>query len=78
VTIARYKLVWAPRDGRRRCTRKAVGRATRSSIVLRAPRMKLKLPRPQPEVRVRARVVLGAFEVGNAPYLATNVKRTWE
>jgi hypothetical protein len=39
--------------------------------------MRLKLPRPQTGVRVSARVVLGAFKVGDAPYLATDIKRTW-
>jgi len=77
VTVARYKLDCREVDGRRRCTRKAVGRATRSSVILRAPRMRLKLPRTQDGVRVSARVALDAFKVGDAPYLATDVKRTW-
>jgi hypothetical protein len=77
VTVARYKLACREVDGRRRCTRKAVGRATRTSIMLKAPRMRVKLPSPQEGVRVSARIVLGAFKVGDAPYLATDIKRTW-
>lgn len=77
LTIARHRLWCRERDGRRRCTRQAVGRAMRSAIVLRAPRMRVKLPRTRSGVRVSARIVLGAFQIGDAPYLATDVKRTW-
>jgi hypothetical protein len=77
VTVARYRLACREVGGRRRCTRKAVGRATRTAIMLKAPRMRLKLPRTEAGVRVSARVVLGAFQIGEAPYLATDVKRTW-
>ncbi|MDX6678369.1 MAG: hypothetical protein QOE31_2421 [Solirubrobacteraceae bacterium] len=78
VTIARYRLECKDNVKRRNCRHQAVGRATRSSIVLRAPRMRLKLPFPRHGVRVTARVVLAPFRVGDAPYLRTDVKRTWE
>lgn len=78
VTIARYRLKCAGSLKRRDCRHQAVGRAERSSIVLRSPRMRLKLPLPRRGVRVTARVVVAAFRVGGAPYLRTDVKRTWE
>ena len=78
LTVARYRLKCKDPDKRRDCRHQAVGRAKRSSIILRAPRMRLKLPPPRRGVRVTARVVLAPFVVRGAPYLRSDVKRTWE
>ncbi|MEY2514962.1 MAG: hypothetical protein QOJ89_2320 [bacterium] len=78
LTLARYRLKCKDPDKRRNCTHQAVGRATRSSIILRAPRMRLRLPPPRRGVRVTARVVTAPFQVSGAPYLRSDVKRTWE
>jgi|GEM_PF-1823239 len=78
VTVSRYRRPCRRVDGRQTCTRITVGRAQRSEITLRSPRMRLKLPPRRDGVKVSARVVLAAFQVGDAPYLPTVVRRTWE
>jgi hypothetical protein len=78
LTVARYRLKCKDPDKRRGCRHQAVGRARRSSIILRSPRMRLALPSPRRGVKVTARVVLAPFRVGGAPYLRTDIKRTWE
>jgi len=78
LTVARYRLKCKDPDKRRGCRHQAVGRAKRSSIVLRSPRMRLTLPPPRRGVKVTARVVVSPFRVGGAPYLRSDVKRTWE
>jgi hypothetical protein len=78
MTVSRYRLKCEDEARHRRCRHQAVGRATRAAIVLASPRMRLKLPLPREGVRVTARVVLPAFQVADAPYLRTDVQRTWE
>ncbi|HEV7806936.1 MAG TPA: hypothetical protein VGO80_14025 [Solirubrobacteraceae bacterium] len=78
LTVSRYRLKCEDEVRRRRCRHQTVGRATRSAIVLASPRMRLKLPLPREGVRVTARLVLSAFQVGDAPYLRSDVQRTWE
>ncbi|MDX6679965.1 MAG: hypothetical protein QOG94_4 [Solirubrobacteraceae bacterium] len=78
LTIARYRLRCEDAVRNRRCRHQAIGHATRSTLVLASPRMRLKLPLPREDVRVTARVVLPAFTVGDAPYLRSDVQRTWE
>ena len=78
VTISRYRRPCKTTKGRKRCTRQTVGRAQRLRVKLRSPRTTLKLPPAKPSVKVTARVVLPAFTVGEAPYLATEVRRTYE
>jgi hypothetical protein len=57
--------------------RRTVGRAVRSEVTLTSPKMRVKLPRPKPAVKVTVRVVVGAFTSGDAPYLRSDVRRTW-
>jgi hypothetical protein len=78
VTISRYRRPCRSVDGRKRCTRQTVGRAKRFDLELRSPVTRLKLPPRRPGVKVTARIVLPAFTVGDAPYLRTEVRRTWE
>ncbi len=78
LTISRYRRPCATKNGRKRCTRQTVGRAKRSEFVLRSPTTRLKLPAARRGVKVTARIVLPAFKVGEAPYLRTEVRRTWE
>jgi hypothetical protein len=78
LTVARYRRVCARQGAHRRCARATVGRAKRSAIILRWPRMRLALPPARPGVKVTARVVVAPFSIGAAPYLGGDVKRTWE
>ncbi|MEA2218202.1 MAG: hypothetical protein QOJ35_828, partial [Solirubrobacteraceae bacterium] len=79
VTISRYKRPCPRRaDGRRHCTRITVGHATTRTVTLAAPVTRLALPARRDGLKVSARVVLPAFAIGDAPYLATDVRRTWE
>jgi hypothetical protein len=78
VTISRYRRPCRTVKGRKRCTRETVGRAKRYELKLRSPSTRLKLPPRRPGVKVTARIVLPAFKVGAAPYLRTEVRRTWE
>jgi hypothetical protein len=77
VTVARYRLDCKQVGGHRRCMRRTVGRAVRSEVTLTSPKMRVKLPRPKPAVKVTVRVVVGAFTIGDAPYLRSDVRRTW-
>jgi hypothetical protein len=78
VTVSRYKRPCRTVDGRSRCTRQAIGRAGSFAITLRTGRMRLAVPRRRDGVKVSVRVVLAAFKAGGAPYLRTDVRRTWE
>jgi hypothetical protein len=78
VTISRYRRPCRTSNGRKRCTRQTVGRAQRLELKLRAPRTTVKLPPRRQGVKVTARVVLPAFTVGDAPFLRTEVRRTYE
>ena len=78
VTVSRYKRPCRTVDGRRRCTRQSIGRAESFDVTLRARRMRLAVPRRRDGVKVSVRVVLAAFKAGDAPYLRTDVRRTWE
>lgn len=78
VTVSRYKRPCTTVDGRRRCTRKAIGRAERFEVTLRSRRVRLPVPRRRDGVKVTVRVVIAPFKAGNAPYMKTDVRRTWE
>lgn len=79
VTVSRYKLACATaKRASRRCTRKAVGRADRFDLTLTASQMRLRLPSRQDGVKVSVRVVLAGFTIGDAPYLRTDLRRSWE
>jgi hypothetical protein len=78
VTISRYRRPCRTVDGRKRCTRQTVGRAKRFALTLRSPATRVKLPPRKPGIKVTARIALPAFKVGDAPYLRSEVRRTWE
>jgi hypothetical protein len=78
VTISRYRRPCRTVKGRKHCTRQTVGRAKRSEVKLRSPATRIKLPPRRPGIKVTARIVLPAFKLGDAPYLRTEVRRTWE
>jgi hypothetical protein len=78
VTISRYRRPCRTVNGRKRCTRQTVGRAKRFDLKLRSPATRLKLPPRRPGIKVTARIVLPGFQVGDAPYLRSEVRRTWE
>jgi len=78
LTVSSYKLDCKDKVNRRGCRHQAVGRATRTSITLSAPRMRIALPAPRRGVRVTARITLAPFQVGDAPYVRSEVRRTWE
>lgn len=78
VVVSRYRRACRTVNGRRRCKRQTVGRAKRRELKLRSPVTRVKLPPRRPGIRVTLRVVLAAFQVGDAPYLRAEVRRTWE
>jgi hypothetical protein len=78
VTVSRYKLACTIGRTPRRCTRKSVGRADRFDLTLNASQMRLRLPRREEGVRVGVRVVVAAFAIGEAPYVRTDLRRSWE
>ena len=78
VTVSRYKRPCRTVDGRQRCTRQSIGRAQRYEVKLTGRRMRLRVPRRRDGVKVTVRVEVAAFKVGSAPYLKTDVRRTWE
>jgi hypothetical protein len=77
VTVSRYRQACRTTGGRKRCTRQTVGHAKRFELKLRSPTTRVALPRPASGVKVTARVVLPAFSIRGAPYLRTEVRRTW-
>jgi hypothetical protein len=77
VTISRSLRACRTVAGHRRCKRETVGRAQRLQLKLTMPGTRLRLPLARPGVMVTARVVVPGFTVGAAPYLPTNIKRTW-
>ena len=78
ITVSRYKRPCTTVDGRQRCTRTSIGRAERFEVTLRSRRMRLPVPRRRDGVKVTVRVVIAPFKSGNAPYMKTDVRRTWE
>jgi hypothetical protein len=79
VTVSSYKLACSTgKRTPRRCTRKAIGRADRFGLALSASQMRLRLPSRQDGVKVGVRVVLPRFAIGDAPYLRTDLRRSWE
>ena len=78
VTVSRYKRPCRSEGGRQVCTRKSIGRAKRYSVTLSARRMRLEVPPRRDGVKVTVRVVLAPFKVGDAPFLRTDLHRTWE
>jgi hypothetical protein len=78
VTVSRYKLSCTIGRTPRRCTRKSVGRADRFDLTLKASQMRVRLPRREDGVRVSVRVVVAAFAIGDAPYVRTDLRRSWE
>lgn len=78
VTVSRTKSTCTGKGTRQKCVDKTVGHADRSTVALVSPRMRIKAPRRKPGEKVTARVQLPAFTIGDAPYLAADVSRSWK